>query len=133
RLFDQRAACLNGPLHHLGQLYWLTPEFDVASVDATQVHEIVNQSGQVLNLPFDKISRPLQIRCRRTPHLEDLDRIPYWSQRVSQLMGQCGQKLVLASIGFTHCMLSLLTVCNVHHSAAHTFRLAGLVESVLAP
>src|SRR6202035_1564252 len=75
-------------------------KLESAPGDAGNVHEIVDETRHLRDLAIDDVPGPMQLRRRRQSRPEYVDRIAYGRKRVTQLVSQSREKLVLAPIRF---------------------------------
>ena len=95
-----RTAGLDGALQHRHQVGGFGPEFDLASVDAGDVEQVVDQARQLAYLALYQVQRLAQASAgvclfAQPQHAE---RIADRRQRIAQLMRQRGQEHVLGTI-----------------------------------
>ncbi len=95
---DQRLTRLDRPRDHGGQLHRLFVQIEFRLRDPRNVEQIVDHAVEVVHLAFDDFARPLHGRIGRILQTQHLDGIPNGCQRVSQLVRQNRQELVLPPI-----------------------------------
>src|SRR5207245_6616654 len=107
-------------------------KLDLASADARQVQQVVDQPAQVLRLPVDDVPFPLELGIGRSFDAKELDGIADGREWVAQLMRQNRQELVLAPVGLCQLldalaqpMFQLLAFRNIPKMGGENGRLAG--------
>ena len=79
----------------LGQVDWLSSQPDLSGVHALDVEEIIEQMGDVVDLPRDHVVRAGFRLALGVRHLEHLGGSADRPQRIAQLVAQQCQELVL--------------------------------------
>ena len=97
-LLDERADGLDGTADDRREVERLLAELDLAPRDAGDVQQVVDQPGQVPDLPLDDLLGPFELLLR-LQLAEELDGVADRRQRVPQLVGEHRQELVLAAVG----------------------------------
>ena len=100
-LLDRGLAEGDGLGHDVVQPHPLGSELNLPGVDARQVEQVVDQAGEVTRLSFDGLRGALDAGFGRVTEeqLEHAEAVHDGSERVTQLMGEHGQELVLTPIG----------------------------------
>ena len=75
---------------------WLFLQNDCSAGDSGNVQEVINDPGHVLDLLADHVDGPREIGAVRAFDSHDLNGVADWRQRVSQLVGEHGEEMVLA-------------------------------------
>ena len=88
----------DGLLDDRPDVHDLLLELDLPARDAGDVQQVVDEPGQVLHLAFDDLRRPFMVLSSRGS-LQDLSGIADRRQRISELVGEHRQELVLAPVG----------------------------------
>jgi len=91
-------------LERVRQLQRLHPKLDRSTSDPGNVEQVVNDSRHVEDLAIDHVQRPLVRSPPPVGASENPRSVLNGRARVTQLVGQHGQELVLASVG--GCQLS---------------------------
>ena len=86
--FDVRAGDLDGIGDHVRQLDALRLEIDLATADTGDIQQVIDQSGQMLDLAFDDIPGPLEVNVGRAEVLQDLEGIRDRGQGVAEFVRQ---------------------------------------------
>ena len=73
-------------------------EADLAPCDPRDVQQVVDQAGEVLDLPIDHVLGPFEV-VFRLQLAEELSRVADRRQGVAKLVGEHGQELILAAFG----------------------------------
>ena len=77
----------------------LLAQLQLVAGDAGDVQQVVDQPGQVLDLPLDHVAAPAELRLVRPLEAQHLHGVADRGQRVPQFVGQRRQELVLAAVG----------------------------------
>ena len=97
---------LEGVFHDRGQGDPLLAQLDLATADAAQVEEVVDEPHHLPKLPFHDVAglRPCPcVALSREPH--DLEGVAEGAERAAQLVGEGGQELVLVTVGLPQGLL----------------------------
>ena len=81
--------------HALAEVHALPLEDDLAGHDPADVEEIVDEAGHVHGLPVDDVAREHRARLAERRQAEHLHRAFDGAERIAQLVGEHGEKLVL--------------------------------------
>ena len=96
--FDGRSARLRADRQHFTQVHSLAAQFDLAGADATDIHEVINQVHQMIQLSIHHLDYPFERRVWSAVFLCDLQAVAQRCEWVSQFMGKGCEKFVLAPV-----------------------------------
>ena len=108
-----KGRALECGLDDLVQLQGLLSKVDLAPRDPGNVHQVVDQPNQVGHLAVDHFSCSDERGVFGIREPEQVNRVANRGERVSQLVGQHGQKLVLVTIGLPQVVFCLLLSLDV--------------------
>ena len=94
-----RAHRVNRTLNHRAEPDRLKAQFDLALRDARDIEQVIDQSGHMADLPIEHLHRAPLRRFGLKGSGEQARGIAHRRQRVTQLMGQHRQELILAAVG----------------------------------
>ena len=89
------------------ELDWLFLEHDLALADARHVEQLVHQARKLCHLPVDDVARHYHALLVRADAAHQLDGVADRRERVSQLVRQHRQELVLAAVRVLQLLLRL--------------------------
>src|SRR6185312_17546694 len=96
---EQRLARFERRAHHLVEEDEITTQFDLATSNATDIQEIVDEAYEMLHLPLHHLTGPLERGIRGGDQAQNLDAVTDGRKRVTQLVSQRREKVIFASIG----------------------------------
>ena len=91
----------------------LSARDDLSAGDPGDVEQVVDDAGHVLDLLGDDVDRPVEVGPARPFDAHDLNGVADRSQRVSQLVGEHGEEVILALVGVAERFLHSLAVVDV--------------------
>ena len=112
--FIQCGSCLHGICHQLAKFHLLAPQFYFSTADTAHIEQIVYQPHQVIHLPVHHRHRRAHALVIPRSHFHDLQRVAHGCKRVTELVGEHGQKLVLPPVGLPQGFLGRLGAGNVN-------------------
>jgi hypothetical protein len=132
---DQRPRHDQSLIHGAGQRVGFLAQCDLAARDAGNIEQIVDQPGQMDDLPLDDFLRPTYPRLGRFQAGEDMGGVADRRQRVAQLVAEHGEKLILAPVRLDQGLLGQLELADVlggAETAEHPSRRVELQLGLLA-
>jgi hypothetical protein len=96
-LVDERPGRLNRLVENRARVHEILPQANLPARDAGDVEQVVDEPDELPHLPLDDIARPVAALLVGG-QLEDGHRIIDGGERVTKLMGQHGQELILAAV-----------------------------------
>ena len=133
-LLEERALILQRVPDELVELQPFALKLDLVSRDPGDIQKIVDQSGELIDLSLDDGLGPARLVTPRSCAAQDVQAVLDGSQRVAQLVGQHGKKLVLAligpgelEVGHPQGLLGLLHGREVDRGNANAGDLSGVV------
>src|SRR5207245_839241 len=103
---EHRAGGLDRRGDDRGQLDPTLAQLELAARDARYVQKIVEQPAHVLDLTIDDLLGPSLLLAGSADLLAHGERVADGGQGVAQLVGEDGEKLVLAAVGFAQRLVS---------------------------
>ena len=117
---DPHVARIEEPLmvfertaHELVELESLPLQVHLAPRDSRRVEQIVDEAGQLIDLPRDDRLRRARLGTARGRPAEDVQGALDGGERIPELVGEHGHELVLAVIGFEDRRLGHLEIVDV--------------------
>jgi hypothetical protein len=111
----------------LGEIAPLLVELELLPGDAGDVEQVVDQPRHVRDLAIDHVAGPRHGRLRRPEPAQDVDGVADRGEGVAQLVGEDGQKFVLAPVGLAERLLGLALGGDVGVGPEPPLHLAGIV------
>ena len=114
---EERPCRLERALHDRGEGDQLGPEADLPVRDPGDVEEVVDQPDQVGHLPLDHLSRLCgtgAVLLAVPEARQDLRRVPDRGERVSQLVREGGEELVLPAVDVAELLLGPAPLGHLH-------------------
>ena len=85
--------------HELAEIDALALQLHLAAGDPRHVEEVVDEPGQVGDLPLDDLPGPLRLLAAGHRAAEDVEAVSDRRERIAQLVGEHRQELGLAPVG----------------------------------
>src|SRR6516162_1100479 len=95
---DRRPAGFNGELNYVCQIDYFLLQINLAAGDARNVKQVVDHTRHVFDLVLDYFQGPLKAGSVGSFELHDLNGVTDGRERIAELMGEHGKKLVLAQV-----------------------------------
>ncbi len=135
RVHDQSvtAGCDCGPtgfdraLQRLFDSRVLLAQLEAIAGDAADIEQVVDETHHLSDLPLHDPACGAQSGVRQVRPLEQPQAVTQGRQRIAQLMGQHGEKLVLAPVGRPQLLLCPLALGDIQVDAGEPDRFALLV------
>ena len=99
-VLDQGPASLDSPVHDRLQLDRVFLEDHLAAHDPGDVQQVVHHASHRLDLVLDDLDRPFEVGAFEPLDLHDLHGVADRCQGIAELVGEHGEELVLAEVGF---------------------------------
>ena len=112
-LRNLRLTCFDRVPHHFRQVDASSLQFNPASTNAADIHQVVNKSRHRLRLSIDDVARPSQFGQLSVPQVEILNGVANGSEWVAQFVGQRREKSILATIGVVQLRLRTRSLRDV--------------------
>src|SRR4051812_49738072 len=112
---DGRLHFFDGTINKITHIDRFAVEMNLAGNDPRYIEQVINESHKVYDLTFHHPHSLLDLRLRGPRHLQQLDAVANWRQRISQLVSQHCQEFILLLVG----NLKLLDMPLIRHIASN--------------
>src|SRR6516164_8883917 len=111
--FDEGKAGLDGLLDDLTEIRSFFAQFDFASCDAADIHEIVDEPHHLLQLPLDHGAGDVNASYVIAGQFHELQTVADWCKWIAKLVSERGKKLVFSAVSLLKRLLGLFAFKKV--------------------